>query len=333
MPNNYPGIANLLDNSLYISRDDKVLIASDLERDELINEVSDEINSRGISYSIVKVDYDGEKIPPELSSKLLDDEHNVLLLFFGKSIWHQPERRTAKYEKKKRLVAFSGNLEMLNDGPALADPQKLERLCNDLKPPIENGKKIILSSPNGTYIKGECERIDFETGVYANPAEGGNFPAGEGYAFKLIEETVNGYIHSNVKVRHLGLSSPENNAIFRVRKGKISYIDKSTRFYKLIQNNEELFSIAELAFGICPYAKVFKFPDSMPEEKILGTAHVGLGSDISFGGNRRGRHLDVVFGPASVTINDNPILIEGKLIGDYLSEQSKNWIRERGFLY
>ncbi|MCK5062737.1 MAG: hypothetical protein KAR23_02310 [Candidatus Aenigmarchaeota archaeon] len=329
------GIDNLLDNVLCIQKSDKILIASDPEREELVREVSMHLDERDISYSVMSIDYDGKRIPAELSEKLLDDEHNVVLLFFGKSIWHQKERRDAKYVKMKRMAAYSGTLEMLEEGPALADPGNLEILIEDLKKHIVKGTTIRLEGPNGTDISGKCSSIGFESGLYAKPGDGGNFPSGEAYSFNLIEDTVKGSVHSNIKVKHLGLSALGNDAIFEVRQGKIFPVDDrpAEKFFLLIENDEELHHVGELAFGLCPYNRVFDYPDSIQEEKILGTAHVGLGSNISFGGTRKGRHLDLVFGPATVTVDGKRIIIDGKINQEYLSEESKEWIRTRDMLY
>ncbi len=329
------GIDNLLDNVLCIKKTDKVLIASDPEREELVHEVSMHLDEKDICYSVMSIDYDGKKIPAELSEKLLDDEHNVVLLFFGKSIWHQKERRDAKYVKMKRMAAYSGTLEMLEEGPALADPRYLETLIEDLKKHIGEGTAIKLEGPEGTHISGKCSSIGFESGLYAKPGDGGNFPSGEAYSFNLIENTVNGSVHSNIKVKHLGLSALGDDAIFEVRQGKIFPVDDkpAERFFSLIENDEELYHVGELAFGLCPYDKVFDYPDSIQEEKILGTAHVGLGSNISFGGTRKGRHLDLVFGPATVTVDGKRIIIDGKINQEYLSEESRKWVRARDLLH
>ncbi len=328
------GIDNLLDNVLRVLKSDKVLIASDFERGNLVSEVSMHLDERDVCYSVMSVDYDGKKIPAELSERLLDDEHNVILLFFGKSIWHQKERRDAKYVKKKRMAAYSGTLDMLKEGPALADPVNLEILIKDLKKYIGKGTTIRLEGP-GTDISGKCSSIGFENGLYAKPGDGGNFPSGEAYSFGLIEDTVNGSVHSNIKVKHLGLSAPGNDAIFEVRQGKIFPIDdkQAGKFFSLIEDDEELYYVGELAFGLCPYNRVFDYPDSIQEEKILGTAHVGLGSNISFGGTRKGRHLDLVFGPATVTVDGKRIIINGKINQEYLSEESREWVRTRDMLY
>ena len=188
----FPGIDNLLDNSLCIQNSDRILVAGDYEREDLVHCILTSIEKRHIQYSYLLVDYDGKQIPYTLSHKLLDDKHNVILLLFKNSIWHQEERRVAKYIKKKRIVAYSGKLDMLSEGPALADPKQLQKLCEDLKTHLETGKKIVLEGPNGTYISGACSRIGFESGLYKNPGDGGNFPAGEIYSLGLIDKTVNG---------------------------------------------------------------------------------------------------------------------------------------------
>lgn len=331
MPNKYPGIDNLLDNSLSIQKTDRILVAGDHEREDLVNRILTRMEKRHTNCSSLLVDYDGKQIPDNLSKKLLDDQHNVILLLFKNSIWHQEERRIAKYDKKKRILSYSGTLDMLSEGPALADPEQLHKICEDLKPHIETGNKIVLEGPNNTYVSGSCSGIGFESGLYKNPGEGGNFPAGEIYSLGLIDETVNGYVHSNIKVKHLGLSAPGNDAVFEVKNGKISPVQgqNALNFFSLIEGNPELFYVGELAFGICPYEKYFEYIDSVQEEKILGTAHIGLGSNISFGGTRKGKHLDLVFGPATVTIDQKPIIIDGKINTKYLSNETKKWIIER----
>jgi len=325
------GIDNLLDNVLCATSSDTVLVAGDCARENLVSAVSQSLSQRQIPHTCHSEDYDGKHVPPDLAAKLLDDEHNVLVLLFGRSIWHQPERRAAKYDKMKRLVAYSGTLEMLGEGPALADPQQVEMLCRDLQPIIGQGSHILLEGP-GTQISGICSHLGFETGRYAHPGEGGNFPAAEIYSFGLEEETIEGYVHSNIKVKHLGLCAPGNDAIFTVNEGRLTLGD-APAFSRLICEHPELFSVAELAFGICPNPTVFPYPDSIQEEKILGTAHVGLGSNISFGGSRRGKHLDVVFGPASVFVDGKRILTDGRINGSYLSEQSREWLTKTGFAY
>ena len=100
-PNPLRGVNNLLDNALGICKSDIVLVACDPEKEELASAISEQLKERGVSYSIECVDYDGKQIPHKLAEKMLDDHHNVILLFFSKSIWHQKERRIAKHEKKK----------------------------------------------------------------------------------------------------------------------------------------------------------------------------------------------------------------------------------------
>ena len=331
MINEFPGIDNLLDNALCIQKTDRILVAGDHESEDLVHRIIKAIEKRHVHYSCLLADYDGKQIPGNLSQRLLDDQHNVILLLFKNSIWHQEERRTAKYIKKKRIASFSGTLDMLMEGPALADPEQLQKLCEDLKPHIEAGNKIALEGPKGTIISGECSGIGFESGLYKNPGEGGNFPAGEIYSLGLIDKTVNGYVHSNIKVKHLGLSAPGNDAVFEVKQGKISPVQAqdTLNFFSLIEGNPELFFVGELAFGICPYEKYFEYIDSVQEEKILGTAHIGLGSNISFGGTRKGKHLDLVFGPANVTIDQKPIITDGKINTEYLSSETRKWIMER----
>ena len=328
-----PGIENMLQRSLGVSPDDFVLVAHDEEKADVADAVFEYLRGHEIPFTKMPVSYDGQQIPPLLASLLLDDIHYAVVLLFGKSIWHQPERRAAKYDKGKRLVSFHGTLDMLSEGPALADPKKLRQICKDLMEHVADSTSIVIEGPFGTRISARCEKIGYEDGCYTRPKQGGNFPCGEIYAYGLDDDSIEGFVRSNIKVKHLGLTWPGNDAIFNVQAGRLSPTDpEAERFFHLLKGHEELWHVAELAFGINPYTKRFDCPSSAQEEKILGTAHVGLGSSISFGGNRTGRHMDAILGPATVKIDDMVIIYNGKMNGNYLSPASRQWVGEHGLL-
>jgi len=54
---------------------------------------------------------------------------------------------------------------------------------------------------------------------------------------------------------------------------------------------------------------------SLEDEKVLGTIHIGVGNNISFGGdNDVAVHLDAVVFKASVEIDGRVILDRGRLV-------------------
>ena len=105
-------LRDLLGSSFKIG--DRVLIACDSLKTDLADAAARGLEERGVPYSTAIVEYDGRRIPPELAGPLLDDVHTVVLLFFTESVWHQPERRAAKYERH-HVDRFSAKIERHDD--------------------------------------------------------------------------------------------------------------------------------------------------------------------------------------------------------------------------
>jgi leucyl aminopeptidase (aminopeptidase T) len=138
-----------------------------------------------------------------------------------------------------------------------------------------------------------------------------------------------------MKIKNFGV--PAKPLGFTVNMGKITgAVDTNTSdsdFWHYISQSEELLFVAELGAGINPQCEIFSYPHSVQEEKLLGTAHVGLGSNISFGGNRQGRHLDGVMSKASLSVDRLTILSNGQLNSSLLSEKTLDWLSDYNCLF
>ena len=72
-------------------------------------------------------------------------------------------------------------------------------------------------------------------------------------------------------------------------------------------------NVAEL--GIGTNEKAILTGNILEDEKILGTAHVAFGASAAIGGNVQVPvHLDVVSMRPEVTIDDTPVVLEGRLL-------------------
>jgi leucyl aminopeptidase (aminopeptidase T) len=71
--------------------------------------------------------------------------------------------------------------------------------------------------------------------------------------------------------------------------------------------------VAEL--GIGTNEKAILTGNILEDEKILGTAHIAFGASAAIGGNVQVPvHLDVVSMRPEVTIDDTPVVLEGRLL-------------------
>lgn len=72
-------------------------------------------------------------------------------------------------------------------------------------------------------------------------------------------------------------------------------------------------NVAEL--GIGTNGKAILTGNILEDEKIIGTAHVAFGASAAIGGNIQVPvHLDVVSLRPEVTIDDAPVVLEGRLL-------------------
>ncbi len=141
-------------------------------------------------------------------------------------------------------------------------------------------------------------------GNYTTPGSGGNLPAGEVYAppnGKRIEGKI--VIDGSSRVQN-GTILIKEPITLKVEEGNISEIDGGNEAKELENTLNWAASIAkhpgsvrricELGIGLNPKAKIIGA--TIVDDKVLGTAHVGIGSNYWFGGSIYAIiHLDQVF--------------------------------------
>jgi aminopeptidase len=185
---------------------------------------------------------------------------------------------------------------------------------------IVNMAEIIkIETPNGTSVslskKGRKAMPD--TGILTRKGSFGNLPAGEVY-LAPVESTTQG-----VLVLEWGPTRQFDSPItLQVKDGYVVDIagrDEYTEHLraKLAERGENR-NIAELGIGTNKAAK--RADNILESEKILGTVHVALGDNSSFGGNvKTPFHQDFVFFKPTVTLlhkdgSRKKILKAGKLL-------------------
>ena len=184
---------------------------------------------------------------------------------------------------------------------------------------VNKSEKIYIETPNGTHItlskKGRTAMAD--TGIITKPGAFSNLPAGEVF-FAPLENTAEGKLILEWAPTHK-LNKP---ITLYVKKGKVVKIEGNNKYAdylktKLSERNKNT-NIAELGIGTNDKASR---PDNILEsEKILGTIHIALGDNSTFGGKvSTPFHQDFVFFKPTVTLIDKKgrretLLENGRLI-------------------
>ena len=231
-----------------------------------------------------------------------------------------------KWSKKKqhRFVSAMSlgdlkteKIEMITD--AIDIPYRaMQNQHDELKRKIDGAKEIRVTTSAGTDFVYGIDGISSikADGNYVDDGTGGNLPAGEIY-LPPYGKSVNGRIiidgssrtheHTILIKEPIELIVEEGNIV------KINGGDEAKQLSKTIEwaastakNPGNVRRICELGIGLNPKAKIIGA--MIVDDKSLGTAHVGIGSNYWFGGSIYATiHLDQVF-------RDPKIYIDGQLL-------------------
>ncbi|MDA8088590.1 MAG: aminopeptidase [Nitrospiraceae bacterium] len=180
-------------------------------------------------------------------------------------------------------------------GPMGVDYAALKRSTRLLANAIKGADRVEVTTPNGTRLlfrKGR-RKVHEDNGDYGKLGAAGNLPAGEVY-LAPIEGTANG----RLVLEWAPTRKLKTPVTLLVKDGMVVEVEGADPFASYLKDRlsscPECSNIAELGIGTNPMATR---PDNILEsEKILGTIHIALGDNHTFGGKVRAPfHQDFVF--------------------------------------
>jgi len=192
--------------------------------------------------------------------------------------------------------------EAMLTGAMGVDWQMMSQRIRAIVSRVKNSETIEISTPKGTSItfSRQGRKVHADTGLITEPGSFSNLPAGEVYLAPLEGTTQGLLVLEWAPTRKLNKPiylSIEKGMVIKVE-GDEEYVDYlKEKFFEKKENR----NIAELGIGTNDRASR---PDNILEaEKILGTVHIALGDNSSFGGEvRTSFHQDFVFFEPSVTL-------------------------------
>lgn len=272
----------------------------------------------------------GEECDPKVIYGLADLPENSIIIVntsgkLGSIKYLGNSFRKFSADKKHRFCS-SSNLGMITNldyhkilNCLDVDYAEMKRKSVALKEILDKGKELVIKTDKGT---------DFHTSIYGkkaiannaefrNPGEGGNIPAGEVYIAPRAKSKNYGtiVIDGSLSTREgtYLLKEPvkikvEDDEAKEISGGKgAELLERSLKWAD--ENSSYKWGnrrIGEIGIGINPKAEVLGV--TVIDEKTLGTAHVGIGSNAWFGGTIYAKlHLDQVF-------KDAKIYVDGKVI-------------------
>jgi leucyl aminopeptidase (aminopeptidase T) len=185
---------------------------------------------------------------------------------------------------------------------------------------LEKAKEIHITTPAGTdlyYDKSGIKAISAD-GNYTLPGTGGNLPAGEVYAppnGKRIEGKVvidgssRTHEHTILIRKPIELTIADGNIVEIKGEEEAKQLEAALKWAASIAKNPgNVRRICELGIGLNPQASIIGA--MIVDDKTLGTAHIGIGSNYWFGGSIYAIiHLDQVFKNPTIYLDDEPLKI------------------------
>jgi leucyl aminopeptidase (aminopeptidase T) len=247
--------------------------------------------------------------PNKATSELMLS-YNVQLLLTSKSMSHTKARRDAS-EQGARVASMPSVTEDVINRSVDIDYEGLKELNESLLEILRGGDKIRIKTKLGTEVEFKIGDLGIhaDNGILDQRGSFGNLPAGE-----VSFSPINGSGKYFVDASFPGLGKLDTPLTFQVKNNLVTGITgKSSKeiISSLDKIGPKAYIIAEVGIGTNPKARVTG--KVIEDEKVLGTCHIAVGNNLSYGGsNNVPVHLDGVIAKPTVKVDDKTILEKGK---------------------
>lgn len=261
------------------------------------DKVIDLLKDKGIMNALIKKRADEEQIR-KAENIILKNKNRAVDVVIGLANYSTSHTRFRDLLTRRAGARYASMPLFDPDmffGSMNVDWRALEKRTRDLAKKVNMAQFVTISTPNGTLISmnKEGRKVGTDTGILTRSGSFGNLPAGEVYLAPL-----EGSSEGRLVIEWAPTHKLEYPVTFIVKNGKVTEVKGKDIYREVIEKklmeNDDFRNIAELGIGTNDKAKR---PDNILEsEKILGTVHIALGDNSSFGGNvRTPFHQDFIF--------------------------------------
>lgn len=245
---------------------------------------------------------------------------DLVHLVTSKGVIHSDPTHEMQKHGQRFLASEEITVEMLREGGALADYERMNRVGEQIYDLWTKGTRMHVTCPNGSDLRGDITgRPSWLTAakVLENPGcdlYAAGFPDGE-VSCSPIEESIEGTVVWDTSMHHIGLiSEPIRAEIREGRCVKISGGAEAKRLQTYLENfgDEGSWMLGETAVGLNEQCRITGLVRE--DKKIAGGMHIALGMNTDTGGTVESRtHLDGVVRYPTLTIDDTVVIDNGVL--------------------
>lgn len=308
-----------VETCLGVKPQETVVIVTDYAREPIAQALAAVVESLGGDPVITTMrprQRNAEEPPPTVAAAMRAAQ--VAFLVTTRSLSHTTAREEAT-KAGVRLASMPGiTPEMMQTGGMTADYHQVAEIAQRVTRALLGKSEVIIETALGSRLRlgleGRSMAQPPDTGLYLNPGEWGNLPAGEAY-IAPVETQADGVLVVDGSIAQIGL--PDQPVRLEFKGGRLVTIDggqAAARLRDLLAgvNDPAAYIIGEFGIGTNPAARLVGI--TLEDEKVLGTAHVAVGRNTGFGGkNMAPIHLDFVLIKPTIWADGQAIMQEGKL--------------------
>jgi leucyl aminopeptidase (aminopeptidase T) len=306
------GAKTAIETCLGVKKGEIVLILTDTEKESIgkaLFDVALEAKAEAILVKMLPRSRHGEEPPRAIANMMKNAD--VIIAPTTYSVTHTQARKNAN-KAGARIATMPGIIsKMMSAGGMTADFKDVEKGVKRLAKKLDGVKMINILTELGTdfTVKVEGRRWYKDTGICHKKGEFMNLPAGEVFIAPK-ERTAEG----KLIIDGAFWEKLENPVEIDVKGGYAKRISGTKEIAKQVsKRGKEGRNIAEVGIGMNPKAKIIG--NVLEDEKVLGTVHVALGDNSTFGGRvKAGIHIDGIIKKPTFIADEKVIMENGELL-------------------
>ena len=306
------GAKTAVNTCLGVKKGEVVLIVTDTEKESIgrvLFEVAQEAKAEALLVTMEPRSRHGEE-PPKTIAEMMRYA-DVIIAPTAFSLTHTQARKRAN-RAGARIATMPGIItKMMSSGGMTADFKEVRKGVNKLAKKLDGAKTVNILTKAGTDFQVSVEGRKWfrDTGICHKNGEFMNLPAGE--VFIAPKE---GTAQGKVVIDGAFWDILEEPVTLDVKDGLAKRISGSKEIAKQVsKQGKEARNIAEVGIGMNPKAKIIG--NVLEDEKVMGTVHVALGDNSTFGGKvKAGIHVDGIIKNPTFIADDKVLMEDGKLL-------------------
>jgi leucyl aminopeptidase (aminopeptidase T) len=295
------GARTAVNTCLKLEKGEMAVIVTDILKEDIgeaLHWAAKETGAEAILVKMLPRTRHGEEPPAPVAAIMKTAD--VVIAPTAYSISHTQARKEANLAGARIATMPMMTEEMMSRGGMTADFGLVKRQADRLVKQIGRARTVHVTTPDGTDITFSVDGRKWvaDTGLLHNKGDFGNLPGGELFV-PPVEGTAEGVIVVTGALAGIGiLKKPVK---ITVRKGlgrEIAGGPQAKAFARMMEEAaskldrpDNAYNLAEFGIGLNPKAKLIGNP--LEDEKVIGTIHLALGDNSTFGGKTRaGIHVD-----------------------------------------